>query len=46
VLQPVFSDVAVNEGVGHDSGKPENEKQPQKQSSGCKKQEKSQISAN
>ena len=29
VLQPIFSDVAVNEGVGHNSWKAKNEKQPQ-----------------
>ena len=46
VLQPILSDIAVNEGVGHNSGKAENEKQPQKQSSGCNEQKKSQISAN
>ena len=46
VLQPVLGNVTVDEGVGHNSWKAKNEKQPQQQSGRGKKQEKTQISAN
>jgi hypothetical protein len=46
VLEPVLGDVTVNEGIGYDAGKAEDENQPQQYGSGRKDQEKSQISAN